>query len=255
MDFSASSIADCLDGLDWAKVATSLDTHGFATTGRLLPPAECGALTALYDNPAHFRSRVVMRRRGFGEGEYQYFGYPLPPVVEALRRAAYRRLVPIAKAWRERLKLGEPFPDELGEFLDRCHAAGQSRPTPLLLKYGLGDYNRPHQDLYGELHFQVQMAFLLSAPHVDFDGVEFVLTEQQPRSQSRVEVVPLARGEAGDFFGQLPTEDRHAGRFPGDDAARGEPSETRRALLPGRDLPRREVTDAHVGRLESAAGG
>ena len=196
MDFSASSIADCLDGLDWAKVATSLDTHGFATTGRLLPPAECGALTALYDNPAHFRSRVVMRRQGCGEGEYQYFGYPLPPVVEALRRAAYRRLVPIANAWRERLKLGEPFPDELGEFLDRCHTAGQSRPTPLLLKYGPGDYNRLHQDLYSELHFPLQLAVLLSAPDSDFDGGEFVLTEQQPRSQSRVEVVPLARGEA-----------------------------------------------------------
>ena len=192
----ASSIDSRLAALDWPGLRAGLDERGFAVTGPLLTAAECDDLIAVYPDPARFRSLIVMRRHGFGEGEYQYFDYPLPPLLDAVRRCAYRHLAPTANAWRARLKLDGPFPADLEEFLDRCHAAGQRRPTPLLLKYGPEDYNRLHQDLYGALHFPMQMAFLLSAPDSDFDGGEFVLTEQQPRSQSRAEVVPLARGEA-----------------------------------------------------------
>ena len=196
MASTAPLITRRLDALDWPRLRAELDDRGVAATGPLLTAAECDALIAAYADPDRFRSRVVMQRHGFGEGEYQYFEYPLPPLVDAVRRAAYRNLVLTANAWRERLKLGEPFPEQLEQYLEGCHAAGQLRPTPLLLKYGPGDYNRLHQDLYGALHFPLQLAVLLSAPGSDFDGGEFVLTEQQPRSQSRVEVVPLARGEA-----------------------------------------------------------
>ena len=161
--------------------------------GPLLTPAEREALIASYADDAAFRSTVVMARHGYGRGEYRYFAYPLPDLVAALRPALYERLVPVANRWRNGLGVGEPFPDRHTEYLNRCHAAGQIRPTPLILRYGPGDYNCLHQDLYGDLVFPLQAAFLLSDPDKDFTGGEFVLTEQRPRMQSRVNVVPAAR--------------------------------------------------------------
>jgi uncharacterized protein len=184
-----------LDGVDWRRLERDLDALGYATTGPLLTPDECTAVADLYGEPARFRSRIDMRRHAFGEGEYQYFAYPLPEIVAELRQATYPRLAPIANRWGEALGLGQPFPPDLAGYLELCHQSGQRRPTPLLLKYGPGDYNRLHQDLYGQLHFPLQMAILLSMPGRDFAGGEFVLTEQRPRTQSRVEVVPLAQGE------------------------------------------------------------
>jgi hypothetical protein len=182
--------------LDWASLAESLDQRGFALTQPLLTPAECRSLAGLYGERDRFRSRVVMARHGYGQGEYQYFAYPLPPVVARLREAFYARLAPIANRWREMRGEGEPLPASLDAYLAECHAAGQTRPTPLMLKYGPGDYNRLHQDLYGAHVFPLQLTILLSAPEADFAGGEFVLTEQRPRQQSRVEVVPLKQGEA-----------------------------------------------------------
>lgn len=182
--------------LDWANLEKDLDEQGYALTGPLLGAEECRAIRNLYREPARFRSRIVMRRHAFGEGEYQYFAHPLPEIVAELRRRVYPHLAPVASRWRAALGQGDPWPGELEGFLELCHAAGQCRPTPLLLKYGPGDYNRLHQDLYGPLHFPMQMAILLSRPGRDFEGGEFVLTEQRPRAQSRVEVVPLNQGEA-----------------------------------------------------------
>jgi hypothetical protein len=175
--------------------ADDLDARGFARTGPLLSARECEALAAAYDDDARFRSRVVMARHGFGSGEYKYFTRPLPPVVAALRESFYPRLVPIANAWAERLRTEPRFPETLDRLHDACRAAGQTEPTPLLLRYVEGDYNCLHQDLYGDVVFPLQLAVLLSEPGVDFDGGELVLTEQRPRMQSRVEVVPLRRGE------------------------------------------------------------
>jgi len=186
--------ADRLARLDWAQIKVDLDARGFALTGRLLGARECAELVRLYDDDARFRSRVVMAAHGFGRGEYKYFAHPLPPAVEALRRAAYPPLAPIANAWAERLgEIG--FPDTLDGLHEVCRAAGQTRPTPLLLRYGEGDENCLHQDLYGEVAFPLQLAILLCEPGRDFEGGELVLTEQRPRMQSRVEVVPLRRGE------------------------------------------------------------
>ena len=182
--------------LDWASLAESLDQRGFALTQPLLTPAECRSLAGLYGERDRFRSRVVMARHGYGQGEYQYFAYPLPPLVARLREAFYARLAPIANRWREMLGEGGRLPAALDAYLAECHAAGQTRPTPLMLKYGPGDYNRLHQDLYGAHVFPLQLTILLSAPEADFAGGEFVLTEQRPRQQSRVEVVPLQQGEA-----------------------------------------------------------
>ena len=193
---TGAAVRQRLEGLDWRNTEAQLDELGHATTGALLTADQCRALARLYDDPARFRSRIDMGRHAFGAGEYQYFAYPLPEIVAALREAAYPRLAPIANRWSEWLGVGEPYPQDLATYLDLCHRAGQIRPTPLLLKYGAGDYNRLHQDLYGKLHFPLQMAVLLSAPGRDFAGGEFVLTEQRPRTQSRVEVVPLAQGEA-----------------------------------------------------------
>jgi hypothetical protein len=182
--------------VDWARVAAELDDRGLATIERLLSPADCAALVELYPNDAVFRSRVEMERHGFGRGEYKYFEYPLPAVVAELRAAAYPELAPIANRWNAAMGVAVDYPPDLAAFLARCHAAGQARPTPLLLRYGAGDYNCLHQDLYGEHVFPLQVAILLSEPGRDFTGGEFVLTEQRPRRQSRVEVVPLRQGDA-----------------------------------------------------------
>jgi hypothetical protein len=181
--------------LDWLEIGRQLDAFGCATTGPLLTPEQCAALSGRYDDDGIFRSRVIMGRHGFGRGEYKYFAYPLPDTVAALRSALYPRLAEVANRWNEQLGTDQRFPAEHAAYLKLCHAAGQTRPTPLLLQYGAGDYNCLHQDVYGELVFPLQVAFLLSRPEHDFTGGEFVLTEQRPRMQSRAEVVPLRQGE------------------------------------------------------------
>jgi len=182
--------------VDWRAVASSLDERGYATTAALLTAEQCRGLAALYDRDEEFRSRVVMQRHAFGRGEYKYLRYPLPSVVEALRQAIYPQLAPIANRWRERLREEGRFPPALAAYLKECHAAGQERPTPLILKYAAGDYNCLHQDLYGDLVFPLQLTVLLSAPEDDFTGGEFLLVEQRPRAQSKGEVVPLRQAEA-----------------------------------------------------------
>jgi uncharacterized protein len=181
--------------IDWASVAAALDAQGYATVPAVLAPAACRDLAALYAEEGAFRSRVVMARHGFGRGEYKYFRYPLPAAVEALRQAAYPALAVIANRWREALGQAGRFPSTLEAYLAECHADGQTRPTPLLLRYGADDYNCLHQDLYGERVFPLQLTVLLSDPR-DFTGGEFLLVEQRPRRQSRAEVVPLNQGEA-----------------------------------------------------------
>ena len=183
-------------GVDWGAVSADLDAQGWAVLPALIDHAECDAIAALYDGDAGFRSRVVMARQGFGRGEYRYFSYPLPPIIQDLRAGLYPHLVPIANRWHERMGLEARFPATHSAFLDRCHAAGQTRPTPLLLRYGPDDYNCLHQDLYGEHVFPLQIAMLLSEPGRDFEGGEFVLTEQRPRMQTRPAVIPLAKGDA-----------------------------------------------------------
>jgi hypothetical protein len=182
--------------IDWARVGADLDAFGCAIIPGLLAPQDCVAAAALYDRPALFRSRVVMERHGFGRGEYQYFAYPLPAPLAALRSSLYPQLAAIANRWHTVLGIDTRFPDAHADYLARCHAAGQVKPTPLLLRYREGDYNCLHQDLYGELVFPLQVAVLLSRPGEDFEGGEFVLTEQRPRMQSRAEVVPLGQGDA-----------------------------------------------------------
>ena len=184
---------------DWPSIATELDNAGCAILRTLLSREECRALAALYSDESHFRSRVHMARHGFGKGEYQYFKYPLPDLIGDLRTALYPRLAPLANGWNARMGLDERYPDDHAAFLERCHDAGQTRPTPLLLQYVPGDFNCLHQDLYGELAFPMQVAILLSQPGKDFTGGEFVLTEQRPRMQSRAEVVPLEQGDAVTF--------------------------------------------------------
>ena len=182
--------------LDWQRIEDELNRHGCAVLPRLLDGGACAALAAHYDDASRFRSKVVMQRHGFGQGEYQYFAYPLPDAVAALRVDLYSPLAAIANRWHASMGIDSRFPLAHGEFLARCHAAGQVRPTPLLLRYRGGDYNCLHQDLYGEHVFPLQLAVLLSRPQEDFTGGEFVLTEQRPRMQSRAEVVPLAQGDA-----------------------------------------------------------
>jgi hypothetical protein len=191
----ASSLEERVESLDWGSIGRNLDAFGFATTGVLLDADACQALAENYDDVSAFRSHVVMRRHGFGEGEYKYFSYPLPDRIERLRQAVYPKLAPIANRWMEAMGMTHRYPETLDPFLTRCHEAGQRRPTPLLLKYQTGDYNCLHQDLYGEQVFPIQLAVLLSEPGTAFEGGDFVLTEQRPRMQSRAEVVPLARGE------------------------------------------------------------
>ncbi len=201
MAAEAAAIEARVSALDWAAAGEALDAAGAAVLGPLLDPAECREIAALYDAGAgeRFRSRVVMARHGFGRGEYKYFAAPLPPAVAALRSALYRPLAPVANRWSEAMRLPARYPAEHAEFLSRCHAAGQAKPTPLLLRYGAGDYNCLHQDLYGEHAFPLQVVVLLSAPGEQFEGGELVLTEQRPRMQSRAEVVPLRQGEAAAF--------------------------------------------------------
>jgi hypothetical protein len=193
------SIAERLNGVVWGRVEAELDEYGCAVLEHLLTPEECDAIAAMYPDDAEFRSRVVMTRHGFGRGEYKYFRYPLPGLVEQLRACLYLRLAPIANQWNQALRIDVRYPETHAEFLERCHGAGQRRPTPLLLQYGEGDYNCLHQDLYGEHVFPIQVAVLLSEPGRDFSGGDFVLTEQRPRMQSRVEVVPLRQGDAVAF--------------------------------------------------------
>jgi uncharacterized protein len=184
-----------LNSLNWTTILSEIDQDGFATAGPLLSPAECASLAGLYDQDAGFRSRVVMARHGFGSGEYKYFNYPLPDLVRRLRQEVYRRLAPLANQWAEALRQEHRYPETLDGFIDLCHAAGQCKPTPLLLRYGPGDYNRLHRDLYGPLVFPIQMTILLSDPD-EFDGGDFMLVENRPRMQARGEVVKLRRGEA-----------------------------------------------------------
>jgi hypothetical protein len=182
--------------IDWPGVWRDLDARGSAVIPGLLSPDECREIAALYPRGDVFRSQVVMARHGFGQGEYKYFAYPLPVRVQDLREALYPRLAPIANAWNEAMGLAPRFPADHAAFLERCHRAGQTRPTPLLLKYGPGDYNCLHQDLYGEHVFPLQAAILLDRPGRDFTGGEFVLVEQRPRMQSRPEVAALSQGDA-----------------------------------------------------------
>jgi hypothetical protein len=180
---------------DWQTISAALDREGWAVLEGLLTPADCRALAASYDDKDNFRSKVVMARHGFGRGEYRYFAYPLPPRIAQQREALYPHLASIANRWYEAMKIETRFPPTHRAFLKRCHKAGQTRPTPLLLRYGPGDYNCLHQDLYGEHVFPLQVAILLSVPGTDFTGGEFVLTEQRPRMQSRAAVVPLKQGD------------------------------------------------------------
>jgi hypothetical protein len=187
--------ADRVARLDWQSIATELDGHGCAVIGPLITPEQCVELAACYESPEIFRSHVVMARHGFGRGEYRYFSYPLPPVISALRTVLYPHLAEIANRWNEAMGSEIRYPKEHAAFLRRCHEAGQTKPTPLLLRYGPDDYNCLHQDLYGEHVFPLQVAFLLARPGIDFTGGEFVLTEQRPRMQSRAEVVSLEQGQ------------------------------------------------------------
>lgn len=192
----AQTRTQVLPKLDWQAISGELDEFGCARVEALLSPSQCRSLTVLYDDEARFRSRVVMARHGFGRGEYRYFAYPLPPLVAELREALYPPLTEIANRWNRAMGVDVRYPKRHAAYIARCHQAGQTRPTPLLLRYGPGDYNCLHQDLYGEQVFPIQATVLLAVPGRDFTGGEFVLTEQRPRRQSRAEVVTLQQGDA-----------------------------------------------------------
>jgi uncharacterized protein len=192
----AQSEADSVHEFEWLHIARELDARGWSVLPRLLSSRACQEITNFYSADAAFRSHVIMARHGFGRGEYKYFSYPLPEMVQALRTALYPHLATVANVWHDRMRIAKRFPQVHTDYLKACHAAGQVNPTPLLLRYGVGDFNCLHQDLYGEEVFPLQVATLLSQPGVDFEGGEFVLTEQRPRMQSRVEVVPLKQGDA-----------------------------------------------------------
>jgi uncharacterized protein len=194
-----SSTEAWVAGFDWQAAAAELDNYGCAVLPKLLSADECRAIAALYPDESNFRSHIHMARHGFGKGEYRYFKYPLPALIHGLRTELYPRLARLANEWNGRMGIDDRYPDDHASFLRRCHDAGQARPTPLLLQYVPGDFNCLHQDLYGDLAFPIQVAILLSEPGEDFTGGEFVLTEQRPRMQSRVEVVPLRRGDAVAF--------------------------------------------------------
>jgi uncharacterized protein len=191
----STTVADRVNAIDWKGISQELDEQGCAVIDRLLSPDECMSIADLYCREDIFRSRIVMGRHGFGRGEYKYFNYPLPDLIAQLRTAVYPHLAPIANRWNDAMGIGVHFPNEHADFLERCHKAGQVRPTPLLLQYETDDYNCLHQDLYGEHVFPLQLAILLSEPGKDFTGGEFVMTEQRPRMQSRPIVVPLRQGD------------------------------------------------------------
>lgn len=214
------AIADRVDAIDAAALAATLDANGHIVLPALLSPSECAALAQLYDRPDGFRSRVVMARHGYGQGEYRYFAYPLPPLVASLRRSLYPLLAPLANRWHEAMHMDVRFPSDHAAFLKRCHDAGQTRPTPLLLRYGAGDYNRLHQDLYGEHVFPLQATLLLSQPDRDFTGGEFVLVENKPRMQARAEVVPLNEGRRRGVRRQSAAGRERPRLQPGGDAPR-----------------------------------
>ena len=193
--YALTGLSDRIATLDWRGIAAALDAHGCAVVNGLVAADACAELTATYDVEDRFRSRIVMASHGFGRGEYKYFAYPLPPVVDELRASLYPPLATIAGHWNETMGIAVRYPSTLDEFLERCHRAGQTKPTPLVLRYGEGDYNCLHQDVYGEHLFPIQATVLLAAPGGDFTGGEFVLTEQRPRMQSRAEVVPLEQGD------------------------------------------------------------
>ncbi|TWC17595.1 MULTISPECIES: 2OG-Fe(II) oxygenase [unclassified Pseudomonas] len=196
MPSTSHSLSQSLDAIDQPALEQSLEQHGSGVLRRLLPVTQCHQLSSLYPQPGLFRSRVIMARHGFGRGEYQYFRYPLPAIVQQLRETLYPLLVPLANRWNEHMGLETRYPDAHCDFIRHCHGAGQQRPTPLLLQYGPQDYNCLHQDLYGEQVFPLQVAILLSEPGQDFTGGEFVLTEQRPRMQSRPQVIGLKQGDA-----------------------------------------------------------
>ena len=191
-----ADISERVAGLDWPAIEAGLESHGWASTGPVLSADECEELAALYASDGNFRSKIIMARHGFGSGEYKYLANPLPGIVGALRASLYPPLALIADRWNEAMRIPVRYPPEHAAFVGACHDAGQTKPTSLILQYGPGDYNCLHQDIYGDLVFPFQAAFLLSQPDADFTGGEFVLTEQRPRMQSRVEVVPLRQGEA-----------------------------------------------------------
>ncbi len=193
---SEHDIATRIAALDAQRLAAALDANGYAVVPSLLAAEECATLAKHYDDGTRFRSRVIMARHGYGQGEYQYFAYPLPPLIATLRQALYAQLAPIANRWNETMHIDVRYPPDHAAFIARCHRAGQQRPTPLLLRYREGDFNRLHQDLYGEHVFPLQATVLLSRPETDFTGGEFVLVEQRARMQSRTEVVPLNQGDA-----------------------------------------------------------
>lgn len=195
----AESAMTRVRAVDWQRVTEELDEQGSAMLPGILSPAECRAIAALYPDDHLYRSLVVMARHGFGRGEYKYFKYPLPGIIQGLRENLYSRLVPVANRWNAAMGIDVRYPEKHIDFIQRCHDAGQVRPTPLLLQYGAGDYNCLHQDLYGEHVFPIQVAILLSEPARDFSGGEFVLTEQRPRMQSRPEVVALRQGDGVAF--------------------------------------------------------
>jgi hypothetical protein len=189
------SIEERVEGISWEQVAQDLDAEGNAVIKDILSTDECDKIRSLYEKKKIFRSQVVMERHGFGRGEYRYFSYPLPSLIAALRTSVYPHLVPIANRWNKTMGINVLYPAKHDDFIDRCHQAGQDKPTPLLLKYGSDDYNCLHQDLYGEHVFPLQLAILLSEPDQDFTGGEFVMTEQRPRMQSRPMVVSLRKGD------------------------------------------------------------
>jgi hypothetical protein len=189
-------IAERVTAIDWTRISTELDAEGSAVIEELIFPTECAALAALYPDEKRFRSRIVMSRHRFGRGEYKYFSYPLPDLIAKLRAALYPHLAVVANRWNSAMGVDVRFPGRHAAFIRRCHAAGQRRPTPLLLQYGADDYNCLHQDLYGEHVFPLQVTILLSEPGRDFTGGEFVITEQRPRMQSRPVVIPLCQGDA-----------------------------------------------------------
>ena len=192
---STARVKDRVAALDWGKITTSLDAYGCAAAESVLTPGECRALAGMYNEDRLFRSRIVMASHGFGRGEYKYWAYPLPETIASLRAALYLRLADVANRWNAIMKIDVSYPADHEEYLEQCHRAGQTRPTPLLLQYEEGDFNCLHQDVYGENVFPLQVAFLLSVPAEDFTGGEFVLTEQRLRMQSRAEVVSLKQGD------------------------------------------------------------